>query len=894
MLHLVLTCTGEALTLPSIITFMLIRRILLPAVSALILAPSAALSQTVPDSVANVLPSDTTGMLLINTEEKTWEELSRFGLFPADFSFPDSLYPIQAGLNFSTDIQPWLGNQVAIAFLPLKSNPDRSLTIAAVKDTTLIPKFLERLKAVRKEVAIEHDYRGIKILEWQPEKPTVAPCEKESDQKPCSETQVRRPLLRDISRSFLTTAKPDALKMPSHLPAPEKNTGIESPFAPKGLAIAILPGYVVTAFTIEPIQQLIDAQESGKLADNPLFQRTIRQSQFARSPSNPIQPLMVGYGNYAQILTAATAFNQAQINSLPPGFPKPPKLDPEKLDVLGRYYDVLDGYVWAQPDGLHMQVGIHFKRAVPQSLLNSMTTRNQILNRLPEVNYVVSNGQNLALFWQALTTGLELDPATKKGLAQFRQSSQSLVGLDDRDIFPWMNGEIATFMYPTRQGLLPTTLPNLDLGFGLMIQTRDRTAAEAALRKLDRVAQTRIDKDLVNTRTVQGQTVTTWDVPIGGKTQSLLSHGWVDKDTVLILGGGGAIAEFSPKPRRSLPQSANFKAAIAPLSNANLGYSYVNGGAVMSLVNRAIVPLLGNGKDLPGLDEVKASLGSIRSISGTSSVTAEKVQSEGFMALATTRTTPLTASQLIELGQTKLDRDIEGAIANFTRAIRLEPNNADAHYERGQALSLIDANAAIADYTQALRIDAKSVKAYSRRSYSRQQLFDYAGALQDLDRAIQLEPDQDLYLRRSSIRTVQGDYQGAIADANQTMQLESDSSRAYSNRCYARARGLGDFKGALADCDRAIELDPKSTTNFTSRCYVRANLNDKEALEDCDRALEIDPEYSAIYEDRGLAHAALGNKKAALKDLQKAVEIFKQQGDAMSQQRVEKAIEKLS
>ncbi len=873
------------------LTFMLLRRTLLPALSALILAPTSALAEAVSNSAANLLPGDTTGVLLINTEEKTWEELSRFGLFPADFSFPGSFYPIPVGLNFSTDIQPWLGSQVAIAFLPLKSSPDRSLTIASVKDPTPIPKFLERLKAARKEVAIEHNYKGITILEWQP-KPTAIPCEKTSEKKPCSEARVRQSLaLRDISRSF-SAAKPDALTMPSQLPAP--NTGIESPFAPKGLAIAVLPGYVVTAFTVEPIQQLIDAQGLGKLSDNPLFQRTLRQPQLERSPSGqPVQPLITGYGDYTQILAAATTFNQAQINSLPPGFPIPPKLDPEKLDVLGRYYEVMDGYVWAQPDGLHMKVNVHFKQAVPQSLLNSMTTRNHILNRLPEVSYVTSNGQNLALSWQALTAGLELNPATKKGLDQFRQLSQSLAGFDDRDIFPWMNGEVATFMYPTRRGFLPALLPNLDLGFGLMVQTRDRAAAEAALSKIDRVAQTRIDKNLVNTRTVQGQPVTTWDVPIGGKTQSLLSHSWVAKDTVLILGGGGAIAEFSPQPRRSLPQSANFNAAIAPFSNANLGYFYVNGGAMMSLVNQ-IVPLSGIGKATPGLDEIQESLSSIRSFSGTSSVTSEKVQSEAFLALATTRTTPLTAGQLIKLGQTKQDGDIDGAIANFTRAIKLDPNNANAYYERGQAVSLVDANAAIADYTQALQIDAKNVQAYSGRAYSRQQLFDYTGALQDLDRAIQLDPDQNFYLRRSSIRTVQGDYQGAIADANQILRLEPDSSEAHNTRCYARARGLGDFKGALADCDRSIALDPGWSTSFTSRCYVRAKLNDKKALEDCDLALELDPEYSAIHEDRGLAHAALGNKKAALEDLQKAVEIFKQQGDAVSQQRVEKEIKKLS
>ena len=92
----------------------------------------------------------------------------------------------------------------------------------------------------------------------------------------------------------------------------------------------------------------------------------------------------------------------------------------------------------------------------------------------------------------------------------------------------------------------------------------------------------------------------------------------------------------------------------------------------------------------------------------------------------------------------------------------------------------------------------------------------------------------------------------------------------------------------------AIAIDFEPTPSFTSRCYVRANLNDKKALKDCDLALKVDPEYSAIYEDRGLAHAALGNKKAALEDIQEAIEIFKQQGDAVSQQRVEKAIEKLS
>ncbi len=865
---------------------MLLRRILLPALSALIIAPSA-IAQTAPtSSVANLLPADTAGVLLINTDEKTWQGLSRFGLFPADFSFPGGFYPIQAGLNFHTDIQPWLGDQIAIAFLPLKSSPNRALTIASVKDTTLIPKFLERLKAAREDVAIEHQYKGITILEWLPPKPTVTPCGEDAETKPCPEARVR---LRDVSRSFSTPATPELLAVPlPNLPSPNEK---DSPFAPKGLAIAVLPGYVVTAFTIQPIQQLIDAQADGKLAANPLFQRTLQQSSEGTSK----QILLTGYGDYTQILTAATTFNQAQINALPPGFPIPPKLDPEKLDILGRYYDVMDGSVWVQPDGLHTQIGVHFKKPLPPALFASMTTRNQLLERLPGVSYVASNGQNLAIFWQALTTGLAADPVTKKGLDQFRQFSQTLVGIDDRDIFPWMNGEIATFMYPTRQGFLPSAVPNVDLGFGLMIQTRDRLAAEAALSKLDQVARTRIGKDIVNTRKIQGQPVTTWDALVNRKPLSVLSHGWIDDDTVLILGGGGAITEFSPKPSRSLPQSANFKAAIAPFSNANLGYFYVNGGAMMSLVNNSIVPFFARTK-LP--DSITTPLSSIRSISGASSVTPEKIQSDGFMALATTRTAPLTASELIELGQQKLDEEkVDGAIANFTSAIRLDPNNADAYSKRAEVRLYEDVAGAIDDYTKVLQLEPKDTEALSQRSLARERLLDYDGARQDLDQAIQLKSDDSsFYARRSKIRTTQGDYQGAIADATQSIRLEPESDEGYAARCYSHVR-INDFKAALADCDKAIQIVTKlvtaADTAIKDVCHFRANANDTKAIEDCDQLLKLDPESSDIYENRGLAHAALGNKKAALADLQKAAEIFEQIGDTVSQQRVEKEIAKL-
>lgn len=920
---------------------MLLHRVLLSALSVLMMMPIAAHSQTpiapAPTSissgsstiarsptVANLLPVDTAGVLLLDTNPAIWESLSRFGLFPKDISFPGVLYSIDPGINFHTDVQPWLGDQIAIALLPAKTSDstsaNRSVVVSSVKDATQIPNFLERLKAARRKSMIasqsspeliERLYKGIAVLEWKPQKltPNCQPSKPESTSMPRNNSaNTQKPLCRSsrpltrIINSFSSAAKsqispaplPNSLASHSETTEPEQTEAFASP----GLAIAVLPGYVVTSTTATAIEQLIDAQAEGKpLSANPLFQRAIQKRDTQRSALKGAarQPLILGYGDYTQILIAATEANQAQYKNLPPSFSALAALNPTAMDVLAKYYDTIDGSLWAEPDGLHTEISVHFKQAVPQSLLDSVTTSNQVLERLPEVSYVVSNSQNLALFWRTLTAGLESEPSLKKGLEQFRQYGQTLLGFDDRDVFSWMTGEYATFMYPTRQGFVPATFPDLDLAFGMMVQTRDRVAAETAFSKFDQAARTRIGQEVVNARKLQGQSVVTWEMPTRGKLRSFLAHGWVAEDTILLLMGGGSITEFSPKPLRSLTQSANFKAAIAPFSDSNLGYFYVNTGAVMSLVNYSVLPSFtgGNPQGSAVFDEMKATLGSVRSISGAGSITANKIQSDGFLALATTRTAPISASELMELGAQKLAKsDVEGAIGNFTRVLELEPKNAMAFSQRGNArLQLEDSRGAIADYTQALRLEPNTAKTYQDRADAYSSVFDYSKALEDWNQALQLNSEiADSYVSRATVRSYLEDYKGAIADADQALRLNSENSAAYRARCQARARGLKDFKGALADCKSAIELDPESELSYASRCYVRANLGDKKALEDCDLAWELSSESEEVYEYRGLAHAALRNPKAALEDLQKAAELSQQRGDTAAQQRVEKAI----
>jgi Protein of unknown function (DUF3352) len=249
----------------------------------------------------------------------------------------------------------------------------------------------------------------------------------------------------------------------------------------------------------------------------------------------------------------------------------------------------------------------------------------------------MSNSQNLALYWQAVTLGLESQPAWKQQLEQGRKSVRDWLGVDDRDLLPWMNGEYVVFAYPTRKGFLPTTSPEFEIAFGMMVQTSDRAAAEAGLKKFNTFVTPRLGQALVQQSTIAGQPVTNYGSVEKGRSLNFFSHGWTDDQTLLMLFGGGSLSEFNPKPTRSLDQSTNFKAAIAPFSDANLGYFYVNQGAFMSFLNNAAFPaVFGRGsKSNPYVTMIQDSLSSIRSISGASSAKDQQVQFEGFLSLST-------------------------------------------------------------------------------------------------------------------------------------------------------------------------------------------------------------------------------------------------------------------
>ena len=135
-------------------------------------------------------------------------------------------------------------------------------------------------------------------------------------------------------------------------------------------------------------------------------------------------------------------------------------------------------------------------------------------------------------------------------------------------------------------------------------------------------------------------------------------------------------------------------------------------------------------------------------------------------ALQTARANaPRDAAYFFRFGTYKMDAcDYAEAIANFDRAIALDPDNAETYHRRGIAK------------------DGQG---------------DYAAAIADFDHAIALAPDDgDIYHNRGVSKAEQGDYAGAIADYDRVIALDPINMAVHDDRAVAQA-GLGDYDGAL-------------------------------------------------------------------------------------------------
>ncbi|WP_341525070.1 tetratricopeptide repeat protein [Nostoc sp. UHCC 0302] len=229
----------------------------------------------------------------------------------------------------------------------------------------------------------------------------------------------------------------------------------------------------------------------------------------------------------------------------------------------------------------------------------------------------------------------------------------------------------------------------------------------------------------------------------------------------------------------------------------------------------------------------------------------------------------------IQAGEKYKNGDFKGAIADYTQAIRLNPNYLNAYFGRGVAsYNLGDNKRAIADYNQALKINPNYANAFINRGVSRSALGDKQGAIADYNQALKIDPNYaNAYINRGIVRSALRDNKGAIADYNQALKINPNYAKAYYNRARTRSL-LRDQQGAIADYNQALRINPNYALAYYGLGYAYAGLGDnKQAITNYNQTLKINPNFAPAYYGRGNARAAFGDSAEAMADYSRALRI---------------------
>ena len=187
----------------------------------------------------------------------------------------------------------------------------------------------------------------------------------------------------------------------------------------------------------------------------------------------------------------------------------------------------------------------------------------------------------------------------------------------------------------------------------------------------------------------------------------------------------------------------------------------------------------------------------------------------------------------------------QDAIVDYDEAIRLKPDDPEFHYHCGQANSNLGKyEAALVDYNRAIDLKPGDAKIYNNRGFVKLQLGQYKEAITDYSEAIRLInsgeakldrnrensislvfkdsgfSEAEVYYNRGVAKLELEEFAEALVDLNKAIQLKPDYAEAYHNRGVMKIR-FNQPNEALVDLNKAIQLKPDYAEAYNSRGRVK-------------------------------------------------------------------------
>ncbi|MFN4122889.1 MAG: tetratricopeptide repeat protein [Flavobacteriales bacterium] len=232
--------------------------------------------------------------------------------------------------------------------------------------------------------------------------------------------------------------------------------------------------------------------------------------------------------------------------------------------------------------------------------------------------------------------------------------------------------------------------------------------------------------------------------------------------------------------------------------------------------------------------------------------------------------------QHVQLGDNKMRiNDWEGAVLEYTTAIRVDPNLADAYYKRSIVYTkLARLREAEEDRLKALLMNPKIEKFYDERAIQAMLVLDRGSAKGDYSEAL-------IYDTRYPIVIAESD-SSEIAVFLRNANVESLSSHIKKNKKDTTAvlqRALRylmaeNFDLALNDVNQFIRPGDKSAKAFEIRGLIQMKQgNFAYSIDEFNKSLEFNPYCGETFFNRGISRLVLGDLSGALRDFQSAEQI---------------------